>query len=172
MAKNTAPAITAACCAAMKQDKDVVVVVLPSDHVITDVPAFQNAVKAATENAFQGYLVTFGIVPTFPATGDGYVKAGEKVVSTGSTTEGTSSISERTISTTAVVNKTNIEPAAPVVSDTDYTFETNDSLLAEKNKTLPDTTRNIIIISSVTITAAMAAGIIINRKKRKQRRGI
>ncbi|WP_022932590.1 mannose-1-phosphate guanylyltransferase/mannose-6-phosphate isomerase [Treponema bryantii] len=75
MAKNTAPAIAAACCAAMKQDKDAVVVVLPSDHVIADVPAFQNAVKAAAFNAEKGELVTFGIVPTFPATGYGYVKA-------------------------------------------------------------------------------------------------
>ena len=75
MAKNTAPAIAAACCAAMKQDKDAVVVVLPSDHVIADVPTFQNAVLTAARNAEQGYLVTFGIVPTFPATGYGYVKA-------------------------------------------------------------------------------------------------
>ena len=75
MAKNTAPAIAAACCAAMKQDKDAVVVVLPSDHVIADVPTFQNAVKAAALNAEKGALVTFGIVPTFPATGYGYVKA-------------------------------------------------------------------------------------------------
>ena len=75
MAKNTAPAIAAACCAAMKQDKDAVVIVLPSDHVIADVEAFQNAVKAAAANAEKGYLVTFGIVPTFPATGYGYVKA-------------------------------------------------------------------------------------------------
>ena len=75
MAKNTAPAIAAACCAAMKQDKDAVVVVLPSDHVIADVKAFQNAVKVAAVNAEKGYLVTFGIVPTFPSTGDGYVKA-------------------------------------------------------------------------------------------------
>ena len=75
MAKNTAPAIAAACCAAMKQDKDAVVVVLPSDHVIADVPAFQKAVKAAALNAEKSALVTFGIVPTFPATGYGYIKA-------------------------------------------------------------------------------------------------
>ncbi len=75
MAKNTAPAIAAACCAAMKQDKDAIVVVLPSDHVIADVQSFQNAVKAAAANAEKGYLVTFGIIPTFPATGYGYVKA-------------------------------------------------------------------------------------------------
>ena len=75
MAKNTAPAIAAACCAAMKQDKDAVVIVLPSDHIIADVENFQNAIKAATVNAENGYLVTFGIVPTFPATGYGYIKA-------------------------------------------------------------------------------------------------
>ena len=75
MAKNTAPAIAAACCAAMKQDKDAVVIVLPSDHVIADVPAFQTAVMTAAKEAQKGSLVTFGIVPTFPATGYGYVKA-------------------------------------------------------------------------------------------------
>ena len=76
MAKNTAPAIAAACCAAIKQDKNAIVIVLPSDHVIADVQTFQNAVKIAAKNAEAGYLVTFGIVPTFPATGYGYVKAG------------------------------------------------------------------------------------------------
>jgi len=80
MAKNTAPAIAAACCAAMKQDKDAVVVILPSDHVIADVKAFQNAVMTAAKHADKGSLVTFGIVPTFPSTGYGYVKAaGEEV---------------------------------------------------------------------------------------------
>jgi len=82
MAKNTAPAIAAASCAAVKQDKDAVVIVLPSDHVIADVQAFQKAVIKAAKNAEKGFLVTFGIVPTFPATGYGYVKA------SGSETEG------------------------------------------------------------------------------------
>lgn len=75
MAKNTAPAIAAACCAAIKQDKDAILVVLPSDHVIADVKTFQNAVMTAAKNAEKGSLVTFGIVPTFAATGYGYVKA-------------------------------------------------------------------------------------------------
>ena len=78
MAKNTAPAIAAGCCAALKQDKDAVVVVLPSDHVIADVPAFQKAVKIAANFASKGNLVTFGIVPTFPATGYGYIKSGKQ----------------------------------------------------------------------------------------------
>ena len=80
MAKNTAPAIAAACCAAIKQDKDAVVVVLPSDHVIANVKVFQNAVMTAAKEAEKGSLVTFGIVPTFPSTGYGYVKAsGEEI---------------------------------------------------------------------------------------------
>ena len=76
MAKNTAPAISAGCCAAMEQDENAVVVVLPSDHVIADVKTFQKAVKLAAESALNDNLVTFGIVPTFPATGYGYVKCG------------------------------------------------------------------------------------------------
>ena len=76
MAKNTAPAIATGCCAAMKQDENAVVVVLPSDHVIADVKAFQKAVKLAAESDLNDNLVTFGIVPTFPATGYGYVNYG------------------------------------------------------------------------------------------------
>ena len=79
MAKNTAPAIAAACCAAMKQDKDAVVVVLPSDHVIKDVEVFQTSVMTAAGLSEKGHLVTFGIVPPFPATGYGYVKDGDHV---------------------------------------------------------------------------------------------
>lgn len=77
VAKNTAPAIASACCAAIKQSKDSVVVVLPSDHVIEDVEAFQTALKIAAKEAENGSLVTFGIVPTYPATGYGYVKSGD-----------------------------------------------------------------------------------------------
>ncbi|MCR5253374.1 MAG: mannose-1-phosphate guanylyltransferase/mannose-6-phosphate isomerase [Treponema sp.] len=76
MAKNTAPAIAAACVAAQKQDKDCVVIVLPSDHVIRDVKSFQKAVEIAAKDAYNNNsLVTFGIVPTFASTGYGYVKA-------------------------------------------------------------------------------------------------
>ena len=79
MAKNTAPAIAAACCAAMKQDEEAVVIVLPSDHVIKNGDTYREAVTLAAKQAEKGFLVTFGIVPTFPATGYGYVKGGEKI---------------------------------------------------------------------------------------------
>lgn len=77
VAKNTAPAIACACCAAMNQSKDAVVVVLPSDHVIENTEVFQKALQIAAKEAENGSLVTFGIVPTYPATGYGYVKSGE-----------------------------------------------------------------------------------------------
>ncbi|MBO9497665.1 NTP transferase domain-containing protein, partial [Thalassotalea sp. G20_0] len=49
--------------------------VLPADHVIKDVTAFHQAVEAALPSARDGKLVTFGIVPTHPETGYGYIKA-------------------------------------------------------------------------------------------------
>ena len=49
--------------------------VMPSDHYIKDIEAFKNAVKEAERFANEGYIVTFGIKPTYPETGFGYIKA-------------------------------------------------------------------------------------------------
>ncbi|KQT34482.1 mannose-1-phosphate guanylyltransferase/mannose-6-phosphate isomerase [Methylophilus sp. Leaf414] len=73
VARNTAPAIAAAAIAL--QEKDVLMLVLPADHVITDVAAFEAAVKRASLAAEQGKLVTFGIEPTHPETGYGYIQS-------------------------------------------------------------------------------------------------
>jgi len=78
MGKNTAPAITLAALAAIAKDEDPLLLVLAADHVIKDVKAFQNAVVNATAFAEEGKLVTFGIVPTQPETGYGYIKQGSK----------------------------------------------------------------------------------------------
>jgi mannose-1-phosphate guanylyltransferase/mannose-6-phosphate isomerase len=79
--RNTAPAIALAAHAALKAASpkagaDPLLLVLPADHVIRDVPAFHRAVHAALEAAQQGQLVTFGIVPTAPETGYGYIHRG------------------------------------------------------------------------------------------------
>ena len=63
----------------MEQDEDAVVIVLPSDHVIKNGDTYREAVTLAAKQAEKGYLVTFGIVPNFPATGYGYIKGGEKI---------------------------------------------------------------------------------------------
>jgi mannose-1-phosphate guanylyltransferase / mannose-6-phosphate isomerase len=74
VARNTAPAIAAA--AISLKDKDVLMLVLPADHVITDVAAFEAAVRKASVAAEQGKLVTFGIQPTHAETGYGYIQSG------------------------------------------------------------------------------------------------
>jgi mannose-1-phosphate guanylyltransferase/mannose-6-phosphate isomerase len=74
--RNTAPAIAVAALQSMREGADPLLLVLPSDHVITDAPAFQAAVRQAESAASQGRLVTFGIVPSGPETGYGYIRAG------------------------------------------------------------------------------------------------
>ncbi len=69
--RNTAPAIALA---ALHAAPDALLLVLPADHVIRDVQSFHAAVRAATAAAQAGKLVTFGIVPTAPETGYGYIK--------------------------------------------------------------------------------------------------
>lgn len=70
--RNSAPAVAAACLA---NDPDDLVLILPADHDIRDVPAFQDAIALAAEAAANGAIVTFGIEPSHPATGYGYIKA-------------------------------------------------------------------------------------------------
>jgi len=75
--RNTAPAIAVAALEATRDGADALLLVLPSDHVITNETAFRSAVQAAAAAAEAGKLVTFGIVPTGPETGYGYIKAAD-----------------------------------------------------------------------------------------------
>jgi mannose-1-phosphate guanylyltransferase/mannose-6-phosphate isomerase len=73
--RNTAPAIAAAALRAMQGGTDPILLVLPSDHVIRDEAGFRAAVLRALPAAEGGSLVTFGIVPSAPETGYGYIQA-------------------------------------------------------------------------------------------------
>jgi len=73
--RNTAPAIAIAALQALAGGDDALLLVLPSDHVVRNEAAFHAAVKQAAIAAEGGKLVTFGIVPTAPETGYGYIKA-------------------------------------------------------------------------------------------------
>jgi len=79
--RNTAPAIAAAALQALAGGGDPLLLVLPSDHVVRDAEGFRAAVRAAVPAAEAGALVTFGIVPSAPETGFGYIEtaAGEGV---------------------------------------------------------------------------------------------
>jgi mannose-1-phosphate guanylyltransferase len=79
--RNTAPAMAAVCAYLREEDSDPVVHVMPSDHVIEADKAYWSAVKDAARTAAEGYLVTFGIKPTSPHTGYGYIKLGEALAS-------------------------------------------------------------------------------------------
>ncbi len=73
--RNTAPAIAlAALACAQTYGGDAVMLVLPADHLITDTESFVANVLEASRQAQQGFLVTFGIVPTAPETGFGYIE--------------------------------------------------------------------------------------------------
>lgn len=75
--RNTAPAVAAAALRAARDDDRAVLLVQPSDHVIGDTAAFRAAVARAAEAAQRGHLVTFGVPPTEPSSGYGYIEAGE-----------------------------------------------------------------------------------------------
>lgn len=75
--RNTAPAIALAALAA---SPDATLLVMPSDHVIADVPTFHQAIGRAMPLVGEGWLVTFGIEPDAPETGYGYIRLGKEAM--------------------------------------------------------------------------------------------
>ena len=77
--RNTAPAIALGAFEALASGNDPVLLIMPADHKITDATKFIEAVQIATDLANAGKLVTFGITPTHPETGYGYIRGGEAI---------------------------------------------------------------------------------------------
>jgi mannose-1-phosphate guanylyltransferase/mannose-6-phosphate isomerase len=77
--RNTAPAAAVAALALMAQDVEALMLLLPADHLIGDVHAFERAVAQAAAIAQSGQLVTFGIVPLAAEIGYGYIQRGIKL---------------------------------------------------------------------------------------------
>lgn len=74
--RNTAPAVALAALEALDgEGEPPLLLVMPADHVIADTTIFAQAVAAGATSASQGRLVCFGIVPTYPATGYGYIES-------------------------------------------------------------------------------------------------
>jgi len=73
--RNTAPAAAVAALHALTLAEDPLLLILPADHVIADVAAFHRAIEMVTPAAAAGKLTTFGVCPTAPETGYGYIKA-------------------------------------------------------------------------------------------------
>lgn len=113
--RNTAPAIACAALLARHSGDDPLLLVLPADHVIGDVQAFQHSVSLAAPLAEAGYLVTFGVVPTQPETGYGYIACGEAL-------EGGHHL-------VAFIEKPNAQRAAELVESGDYLWNSGMFLL-------------------------------------------
>jgi mannose-1-phosphate guanylyltransferase/mannose-6-phosphate isomerase len=77
--RNTAPAVTLAAINAIHQDQDSVLLIMPADHVIADESKFHAVVAKGLPQALKGAMVTFGIVPTRPDTGYGYIEINEPI---------------------------------------------------------------------------------------------
>lgn len=81
--RNTAPAAAVAAYLLADKDPAAVMVILPADHVIADVDVFRDKVALAAGLAAEGRLVTFGVVPTAPETGYGYIRRAEQPLAGG-----------------------------------------------------------------------------------------
>lgn len=129
LGRNTAPAVALAALSAKSEDD--VLLVLPADHVIENIQAFQQAVNQAKLLAEQGFLVTFGIVPTEAETGYGYIKRSTEVV-------------EAAYKVASFVEKPNLETAKSYLESGDYYWNsgmfafTAGSFLKELEKFNPD----------------------------------
>ena len=76
LARDTAPALTGAALWAQRAGDDPILLVLPSDHILSDLDAFRSTVFSALRFGADGMIVAFGVTPTRPETGYGYIRRG------------------------------------------------------------------------------------------------
>lgn len=76
--RNTAPAAVAAAILIARKDPEAMLLLVPSDHAVAEPSAFRTAVESAATAAAEGQIVTFGIAPTRPETGYGWLEAGDQ----------------------------------------------------------------------------------------------
>lgn len=108
ISKNTAPAIAlAAKYISEKSENDPVILVVPSDHLIKDIKAFSQTVLEGEKIANQGYIVTFGIKPSYPETGYGYINVTDTKIENG-------------VKVNKFVEKPNEELAEKYIADGNY----------------------------------------------------
>ena len=115
--RNTAPAIAVAALQAIEADPEAILLVLPADHVIADSGAFHAAVQRAVPLAQTGAMVAFGVPPTRPETGYGYIRRG-------------AALREQSYTIASFVEKPGAETAAEYLRSGDYFWNSGIFLLA------------------------------------------
>lgn len=129
--RNTAPAAAAAAALVQTHDPKGVLLVLPADHHIRDVAAFHAAIAQGAKLAQSGKLVTFGIVPSAPETGYGYIRRGD-------------ALEAGAYAVRAFVEKPNVETAKSYIADGGYDWNAGifmfraDVILDEMMKFCPE----------------------------------
>lgn len=133
MGRNTAPAIAIAALALQAQyGGDTQMLVLPADHLVKDAAAFAQAVQTASSVAANGRLVTFGINPTHPETGYGYIQSGEALDQ------------DHAFSVQAFVEKPDLPTAEKYLASGEYAWNSGmflfrvDAILNAMQRTCPD----------------------------------
>lgn len=133
--RGTAAVVGLGAVALQHRDPDAIMCVLTSDHFIAPVEQFQTYLTAAMEVANEGYLVTLGIHPTYPATGYGYIQRGELI----GKFEGS-----QAYKTIQFREKPDLESARRMLSEGDYTWNSGmffwraDRILDEFAKWMPE----------------------------------
>ena len=132
MGRNTTAAAAVAALLVAAEDPEGIVLLMPSDHVVTDGAAFRLAVEAAVAAARNGRIATFGIQPERPDTGYGYIQRGN-------------ALSDGCFEVRRFAEKPNLETAEAYLSSGDYFWNSGmfvfraDVMLAEIERFEPDT---------------------------------
>ncbi|MFP4040321.1 MAG: mannose-1-phosphate guanylyltransferase/mannose-6-phosphate isomerase [Desulfosudaceae bacterium] len=138
--RNTAPAVTIAAIHALEEDRQAVLAVLPADHFIRDQNSFQAALTAGRRHAARDKLITFGVVPTAPETGYGYIKKGHQVLAV----HDSPSETPEAVRIEAFVEKPDVETARQYLESGQYCWNSGifmfkaERLLAEMERLAPD----------------------------------
>lgn len=146
MGRNTAPAIGWAAATIARQDPQAIMAVFPSDHVITNVETFQQSLMLAYDLASQGRLVTWGIKPTTPETGYGYIRFADPF------SEGHH---HQAFRVERFVEKPNLATAKSYLQDGHYVWNSGmfiwrvETILAEMHAHLPELARKLDAIANV-----------------------
>ena len=138
--RNTAPAVAVAALQAVVQDPSALILILPADHLIADVPAFHEALRVAGEFADHDFLVTFGIVPDRPETGYGYIRRGRPASLSGESAE----TKNRAYAIREFVEKPDLETARQYLATGEYCWNSGmfmfkaETVLAELRRFVPE----------------------------------
>ncbi len=136
--QNTAPAITAAALKSISNGHDPILLILPSDHQITNEDDFLHSIEQAKESAINGKIVTFGIKPNKPATGFGYIMAKDPL----------QRIKNKPYKIEKFIEKPNLELAKKLYKNERYSWNSGifmakaSVLIKELNKYIPQIVNN------------------------------